>query len=129
MGKFNFFGSNVSNSIIMHDSGKTIINGISYDVPRGASITVNNGKVIINGKDVSNDFADAKEINITIQGYVESIEANNNILIEGNVGVAKSGNNLSVSGDILGSASAGNNIKANDIHGSANAGNNIYSDK
>lgn len=125
MAKYIFFGGN-SSSVIMSGSGKTIINGVVYDTPKGASISVNNGRVIINGKDVTNEHSDAKEINITIQGDVAKAKVDNNLIINGNVVNAEAGNNIAVEGNIEGRCSAGNNIKADIINGNCSAGNNIY---
>lgn len=125
MGIFNRM--NVNNSVIMSGNGKTIVNGVEYDVPSGASVSINNGKVYINGQEITPDNKEAvKEINITIIGNIEKAEIANNLTVEGNIQFANAGNNLVVKGDITGNANASNNINANNIHGNAMAGNNIY---
>lgn len=68
-----------------------IINGNIYS---GNSIVVTNGKVIVNGKDVT---PDSKDINIIVQGDIDElkVDACNKVFVTGNV------NNISTkSGDI-----------------------------
>ena len=119
------FKNFINNSVIMSGRGKTIINGVEYDVPSGASISVTNGRVYINGQEVNKDNNAVKEINITIIGNVEKAKVGNNLTVEGNIQNAEAGNNI-IADKIMGNASAGNNIKTEEIHGNAKAGNNIY---
>ena len=120
------FRNFINNSVIMSGRGKTIINGVEYDVSSGASISVTNGRVYINGQEVNKDNNNAvKEINITIIGNVEKAKVGNNLTVEGNIQNAEAGNNI-IADKIMGNASAGNNISTEEIHGNAKAGNNIY---
>jgi hypothetical protein len=77
------------------------INGKSYS---GNNIVVNNGKVVIDGKNVT---PDTKEININVDGNIESIEVDscNKFIVNGNVTKLSS-----ISGD----------IKCKDVHGGVN---------
>ncbi|WP_084659725.1 hypothetical protein [Vibrio sonorensis] len=65
-------------------SNKISINGTTH-ITSGRSITVSNGKVIIDGKDVT---PETKEISILIEGDVESLQADacDVIDVKGNVG-------------------------------------------
>lgn len=76
------------------------INGKQYS---GNSITVNNGKIIIDGKDMT---PDSKEINIQVSGNVEKISADyvSKLSVTGNVGAIQTqSGDVDVSGDVAGS--------------------------
>ena len=76
------------------------INGTTYS---GNNIVVTNGKVIINGKDVT---PDSKEINISIQGDINelTVDTCTQLTITGNVKElsTKSGD-ININGDVHGS--------------------------
>lgn len=59
---------NNENCVVMSGSGRTVINGVEYNVSAGASISTRNGKVYINGEKINN-----KEI-------VNAADAGNNII-------------------------------------------------
>jgi len=75
------------------------INGNTYS---GNSIVVTNGKVIINGKDVT---PEGKEINITVEGNIDElkVDACNKVSVTGSVKsiITKSGD-IEVTGDVDG---------------------------
>ena len=118
---------NISNSVIMSGRGKTIINGVEYDVPTGANISVINNKVYIDNKEITNnkELSTAPKIKIEIHGDVRVANVHNNLIVNGDVTTADVGNNLTVSGNIKGDADAGNNIIASKIYGNVDAGNNV----
>lgn len=69
----------------------------------GRVITVHNGRVIVDGKDVT---PEAKEINISVNGNVEKIEADacQKISVTGDVGsVATQSGDVDVGGSVRGS--------------------------
>ena len=104
-----------------------VINGKRYDLPENASVSVNNGKVYVNGKPFvdSKDFKE-KTINITIEGNVGSIEATTgSVLVKGNSETIKTGSgNVTVNGDVRCNAIYGN---ANTVSGDvSNRGTNIF---
>ena len=70
------------------------INGKTYF---GNNIQISNNRVIIDGKDVSDDHKDSKEITIQIEGNVETLDVDRakSIIVNGNVNSLKS-----VSGDV-----------------------------
>ena len=76
-----------------------VIGGNAYS---GNSVVVTNGKVIIDGKDVT---PDAKEINISVQGDVAElkVDACNKVSVTGNVGSfsGRTGD-VEISGDVSG---------------------------
>lgn len=119
--------NNINNSVIMSSgNGKTIINGVEYDLPPGASICTKNGKVYINGEEITGKHMEkTPEIKIEIHGDVKDTNVGNSLTVYGNITDADAGNSITVNGDIIGNADAGNNIMAKTIHGKCDAGNNI----
>lgn len=78
------------------------INGNTFS---GSNIIVTNGKVLINGKDVT---PDSKEINISVVGNIEQlkVDACNKVNVEGNVkSISTQSGDVEVSGDVDGSIS------------------------
>jgi hypothetical protein len=78
------------------------INGNTYS---GNSIVVTNGKVVINGKDVT---PDSKEINISVVGNIEQlkVDACNKVSVEGSVkSISTQSGDVEVTGDVDGSIS------------------------
>ncbi len=70
------------------------------------SVVINNGRVTVNGQDVTPE--DAKDIHISIEGHVDSIRADacNSIEVTGNVQqVQTQSGSVQVGGDVLGSVS------------------------
>lgn len=77
------------------------INGVTVS---GTSIVVRNGKVIVDGKDVT--LADVKEINVTITGNVDKLEVDacQTISVKGDVGNVKTlSGTVTITGDVKGS--------------------------
>lgn len=123
--KNSFNMNNVQNSVIMSGrNGKTIINGVEYDLPPNASISTINGKVYINGEEVTGKHVEkTAEIKIEIHGDVEKADVGCDLRVTGNVSNANAGQDIKVfHGDIKGNATAGMDIKAQAIHGNATAG-------
>lgn len=117
--------NNIQNSIIMSGrNGKTIINGVEYDLPPNASISTINGKVYINGEEVTGKHVEkTAEIKIEIHGDVEKADVGCDLRVTGNVGNANAGQDIKIfHGDIKGNATAGMDIKAQTIYGNTTAG-------
>lgn len=77
------------------------INGVSIS---GGSVVIRNGKVIVDGKDVTP--ADAKEISITVNGNVNKVEVDacKTIDVTGDVGNVKTlSGDITVTGNVSGS--------------------------
>lgn len=87
---------------------------------RGNNITVSNGRIIVDGKDLT---PDSKEINIVVEGDVENLQADicSKITVKGNAGkVISSSGDIEVHGDVSGDVSTSSgDIDANIIHGDA----------
>ena len=95
-----------------------IINGKTI-ITNGGSIQVGNGKIIIDGVDMT---PDSKEINIEVVGNVETLEVDtcNKVKITGDVKSVKSHNgNIDIGGNVSGDVSTHNgNIDCGDVQGS-----------
>ena len=95
---------------------QVIVNGVVISSvnmsSNNSSIVMTNGKIIVNGVDVT---PDAKEINVTVTGDVNNLEvgACNKVKITGNVRSVNSG-----SGDIEINGSVGGDIRtgSGDVH-------------
>lgn len=96
-----------------------IINNSNYT---GKSVTIVNGKVIVDGKDVT---PDSKEVTITVNGDIESLSCDytNSIEVNGNVGDIQGGSGnikcMNVTGDVK---TGSGNVRCGDIGGDAKTG-------
>ena len=101
------------------------INGYDTHVVDGASITVKDGTISIDGV-VSGTFDGAPDI--TIYGDPGNIEADGNVKVVGIVaGSINAGGSINCD-DVHGNASAGGSINCDDVHGNASAGGSINCD-
>ena len=85
------------------------INGNTYS---GNNIVVINGKVIVNGKDVT---PDSKEINISVQGNIDElkVDACNKVSVEGSVKfISTKSGDVEVTGNVDGNIST----MSGDVH-------------
>lgn len=76
------------------------INGNTYS---GSSVVVTNGKVIVNGKDVT---PDSKEINISVQGDVDELHVDicNKVSVTGNANsISTTSGDIDITGNVGGS--------------------------
>lgn len=88
----------------------------------GNNVSIVNGKVYIDGKDVT---PDAKEIYIAVQGDVESIDvgACNDFEVIGNVGSVRTGSGNLKCGNVGGGAQTGSgDIECETINGNVQTG-------
>lgn len=108
----NFF-KNIVNTTVSNVSNSTVkINGVSYN---GNNVTIINGKVIVDGKDMT---PDAKNITIHVDGDISklSVDICDKLSVTGNV------NDLStVSGDVSVGGNVGQNVKT--VSGDVKCGN------
>lgn len=81
---------------------RVTINGVTYAFT-GASVSIQNGKIIVDGQDLT---PDSKQIDIAIEGNVTKVEvgACQTMRILGDVGsVSTQSGDVDVSGNVLGS--------------------------
>lgn len=99
------------------------INGQSFEVS-GSNVSITNGTVYVDGKEIINDLKGIVEIKW--EGEVANINSQASVSVAGNVqGDIAAGGSISC-GDILtGNAKANGSITCSDIHGDAKAGGSI----
>jgi hypothetical protein len=96
------------------------INGVT--IQASGNIEVKNGRVYVNGKEVTGDFVQGKEIKIEVTGNVEKIRVDaGDIKINGNAEyVTSTSGDIRVSGNVNGNASTvSGDITCNKIGGNA----------
>lgn len=96
------------------------INGVSIST-KGKSIGISNGRVKVDGKDVTPDTSDAKEITINVVGDVGQISSDvADINVEGSAGSIQSHNGEITCGNVKGNVSSHNgDIKCGSVAGNA----------
>lgn len=91
----------------------------------GKSIVISNGKIVIDGRDVTSELGETKEINISVSGNLENLEVDyaNKIEISGDVGKASSGSGDIDCRNITGGARTGSgDIECESINGDVQTG-------
>ena len=108
--------TNVGSVTITNSSGGATINGKTY--PAG-DISINNGKVFVNGVEQDGDLSNSPTINIIIDGDVELVETGNANVTAVNCGSIKTGNgNVNCSGNVSGDVTTRlGNVKCGAIGG------------
>lgn len=97
------------------------INGRTYT---GNNITVNNGKVFIDGKS-ADDGEQGRILEVRIQGEPVSVHSDTAVTVNGNVnGNVDAGSSVNC-GNVQGSVKAGSSVNCGDIGGEAKAGSSI----
>lgn len=106
----------------------TIIRNGRKTIIGGGNITIGNGRVLVNGKPLSEIDAidpDEKEINITIEGNVERLDVTycNNIKISGYAKRVKANQgDIEIGGDVLGDVHANmGSISCGNVEGDCHA--------
>ena len=87
---------------IINNMGTISINGVNYS---GNNIVISNGKVVINGKDVT---PDSKEINIKVEGNIDKsvVDSCNKVEVTGDISDIKTqSGDINISGNVNGSVS------------------------
>lgn len=95
------------------------INGMSYS---GSNISIVNGKIIVNGEDLT---PDSKEISINVEGDIDFLNVDHckTISILGNVKIIKSGSgNISCDSIHEGASTGSGDIDVNNITGNVKTG-------
>lgn len=88
-------------------AGNITVNGKSFATPDGASISVINGELFINGKKVEQDAAASRQITIVINGNPGKVKLDvGNVVVNGSVSgdVSVNTGEVSVDGPVQGNA-------------------------
>ena len=101
------------------------INGRTYDVPNGASVSVVNGAVTIGGV-AMDSYPKSAQVVVTVTGDVGSLDADGSVTVAGMVkGDVTAGGSLTVGGSVGGSVAAGGSVRCGDVRGSVSAGGSV----
>ena len=103
--------------------GKMNVNGVTYDVPPGASVSVVNGVVTINGQPATT-YPQPANLIINITGDVGQIEAAGSVNVSGNSGNVRADGSVTVKGSTS-YIMAGGSIECGDVSGDASAGGSV----
>lgn len=106
---------------ISNINGTIVINGRKFS---GKSVSITNGKIVIDGKPVDSDISE-KEINVTIEGNCENVENGSGyITVKGDVlGFVRAGSGNINCGDVKGSVSTGSgDVKCGKVEGGVSTG-------
>lgn len=91
--------------------GKVIVNGMEFDISDGASVSVINGEVLINGR-AAVDIDKAARVTIEIR--------------DSTVGVVRADRgDVTVTGDVMGSVQAGTGVTCGNVGGDVRAGTSV----
>ena len=91
----------------------------------GRNITISGNKIIIDGKDVTADHSDSKEISITVNGDIDNLDVDycKEIAISGNVGKIRSGSGDITCNDVMGNVQTGSgDVECETITGDVQTG-------
>ena len=106
---------------------KITINGVTIEIPDGASVSINNGDVIVNGK--KSDFAKINsEVRVDVHGNVGDLKVDKGSVNCGNVNQSVNAGGSVNAENIGGNVSAGGSVNADDIGGNVSAGGSVVCD-
>lgn len=105
---------------------QVIINGKGIQVNGGNNVSINNGKVVIDGNVVAS-FESGDEVTIRWEGEApKSVKCHYNLEIHGDVhGDVEAGNGVDIEGNVTGSVRAGNSVRCGSVGGDVRAGNGV----
>ena len=95
-----------------------IINNMKFS---GQNVSISGNRIMINGKDITNEIVDAKEYNITINGNCENLSCDeaNQVEVKGSVNELKTmSGKVSVGGNVNGNVKTmSGNVSCKNIDG------------
>lgn len=94
-------------------------------VCNGKSVSVINGTVIVDGKVIDGN-ENNNNVEVVINGDVESVNCDGIVRIQGNARSVKCGGSCSVGGTVSGDVQTGGSVHCGNIGGSVFAGGSIY---
>lgn len=103
------------------------VGGVNYQVPDGASISIRNNTVFVNGKPFTGGDTNDNRFQIEITGVVADVKVDHgDVTVHGNVtGTVDAGGNITCQ-NVGGDVDAGGNITCKNVEGNADAGGNIH---
>lgn len=115
------------NSSIIYNN-KAIVNGVKIDIPEGASVSIRNNKVFINGEEYKSKELENKEFaNIIVNGNAGNISCDNSVEVKGDVkGDISCGNSVKIDKNVIGDIDCGNSVSISGNHTGTIDANNVY---
>jgi len=116
---------------IQINGNRAVVNGVSYNLPPGAAISIMNNTVYVNGQKFDPDPGNGLNgfltgiIELHVYGDLNSLKTDGSVIVNGNVlGSINSGGSC-VCGNVGGNVSAGGSIKGSSLGGNASAGGSV----
>lgn len=101
--------------------GKVTLNGMTIDVPPGASVSVVNGIVLINGTKAA-DYPPDAMVRVEVTGHVGELRATGDVAVSGNVtGAIKADGSVTVQGGVGHGVTASGFVKCGEVTGNVSA--------
>ena len=98
------------------------INGVTITADTG-NVSIINGKVIVDGKEI--EIVDSKLHNINIEGNINNLNCRGNVVVNGDVGGDIDCGGSVRCGDVGGEINAGGSVHGSDITGNIDAGGSV----
>ena len=102
------------------------INGVTITADSG-NVSIVNGKVIVDGKEIK--IGDGKIHEVNIQGDVNNLKCTGNVEVHGNVKGSVDAGGSVVCNDVDGSIDAGGSVKGSRVGGDIDAGGSVHISK
>lgn len=125
------FKNIISNSSVCMSGNKVTINGKTIKLPSNNNVSIINGKVFVDGKEVDTSDTDlnnnCKVINITVEGNVDRIDCSGSVEVKGNVSKGiDCGGRVEITGQVDGDIDCGGSVKIIGSHkGDIDAGGSV----
>lgn len=107
---------------------RVTVNGNTYEVEDGASISVINGRVVINNRNagqVASVGIDSPQLKITVEGGLLSLSVDRgDVTVNGNCGDIQCGGDVGVTGN-SGKVNCGGDITCGDVGGDVKCGGDV----
>lgn len=106
--------------------GKVTVNGLKYNIPENASVSVCDGVVIVNGVVIKGDV---KADEIVVHGSLLDLKTDLSVTVNGTVrGNVNAGGSVSCDA-IGGNVNAGGSVNCDDVNGNVTAGGSVNCDE
>ena len=120
-----------NNSSVCMSGNKVTINGKTIKLPSNNNVSVINGKVFVDGKEVDTNDTDLNNgcgtVNIVIEGNVDRIDCSGSVEVKGNVSKGiDCGGGVEINGQVDGDIDCGGSVKIVGSHkGNIDAGGSV----
>lgn len=112
-------------NMVNDNMGKMTVNGVEFSVPPGASVSIVNGQVLINGVEAAN-YPQPATVRVIITGDVNVLRSAGAVEVTGNVGAyVKANGSVEVKGSVKGTVDAGGSVTCGDVGGDVDAGGSV----